>query len=565
MCRHNIAKFTARNILLRHVVWIVVILAVRPSLSRAAPSIFDDDWKPATLPANHTEPKTDQPESQHKAAPTAVTPRHGSLPPEPKPIAQRVPIPEKKELAPTRKLFRELFQKDLADGSSGARHALALKLMGEGARCQDKPLDQYVLLAAAYQAALDAQDLGLCFDAIDDLSGAFAVDGLALKAQALIAGGLKGATPAAGYDHCRAGLLVLIGLIDAEDYVTAGKLARLLQPAATGDPFLKPVIAKWTKTLEFSRISHDKYAKARERLRLAPDDAAAKEDVGVFLCFCKGNWERGLPWLAEGAQRDIQSLAKSEMNGPTQPDSLQQLAAGWMTVGGKEADGYREKIREHAIELYGRARSGSTGLQKRAIELSIQKVQAAIGSQWIDLLELADSDKDAKHGTWSRSGITLITIGDHDRLELPYAPPAEYAFRVDFTPGGNVDTVFMGIVKGGKVFRWMMGNNGNEVANFEWINGKGLDGNKTVRKFKLIAGRRYTAVIEVFNNRLKAFVDGELLVEWPTDYHEFSVDANGAPFRAVDPSKLAIGDWTTKTVFHRIEVMELSGSGTVLR
>jgi hypothetical protein len=564
MCSYRLARLLLRKGLLRQTFWIVLVLATRSSLLHAAPSIFDDDWKPATLPANRAEPKTDQPDGQPaNTVPNVTPPKHANLPPEIKPNAVRARVPEKRELAATRKLFRELFQKDLADGSSNARHSLALKLMGEAARCQDKPLDQYVLYAAAYQAAVDAEDLGLCFDAINDLSAAFEVDGLAMKAQALIAGGLKAATPAAAYDKCRVAIPVLAELIEAEDYATAGKMARLLQTAANGDAFLKPAVAKWIKTLEVNRVSFDRYAKARQKLRTAPDDAAAKEDVGAYLCFCKGDWQKGLPWLAGGTQPDVQNLARKEMNGPTESDALEQLAAGWAAVAAKQADGYRQGIREHAIDLYRKALIDTTGLQKRTIDLAIEKVAAAIGPQWVDLLALIESDKDSVRGKWSRSGITLIGEGHHDRLELPYIPPAEYAFRIDFTPTRNVDGVFMGIYAGDKTFLWVMGNAGNQFADFQDIDGKDLESNKTVRKLSLVAGQRYAAVVEVRNKRLKAFVNGEQLVDWPTTYQEFS--ASRGDWQPRNPLKLAIGDWTTTTVFHRVEVMELSGSGTVSR
>jgi len=544
-------------------VFAILLLVVQPGRVFGASSIFDDDWKPAKLPPR-PEPSLDQPKGSPKTGPIVPAQRPIIAPAEIKPKYDRIRVPGNAELAPTRKTFRELFQKELSDTSTPARAALALKLLNEGMRCQDKLLDQYVLYAAAYQAALEAQDLALCFDVADAMSARFEVDAIALKAQVLLSGGLKASSPAAGWDNCRAAIPVLIGLIDAEDFFTAGKLSRLLQPIAAGDAFLKPVVAKWGKVVDTNRLSHEKYLKARERLRSTPDDHAAKQDIGEYFCYCKNDWDNGLPMLEGGTHTDIAKIAAEELRGTKTPDALQQLAAGWEATAGKQAESYRENIRAHAMGLYRMALLESTGLQKRAIELAMEKLQALTGHKWIDLLAIADPVKDTTRGKWARSGITLSTKGDHDQLELPYLPPTEYAFRIDFTPGGNTDTVFMRIAREGKTFRWMMGNNGNQLTNFELIDGKGLDGNKTIRKFKLVTGHRYVAVIEVLKDKLKAYIDGELIIEWPTDYHEFSIGKDG-DWRAVDASKLAIGDWTTTTVFHRIEVMELSGTGTLSR
>jgi hypothetical protein len=62
---------------------------------------------------------------------------------------------------------------------------------------------------------------------------------------------------------------------------------------------------------------------------------------------------------------------------------------------------------------------------------------------------------------------------------------------------------------------------------------------------------------------LKAYIDGQLAREWPTDYREFTETKNN--FVPRDPSRLAVGAYGTPTIFHRIEVLEYSGSGRQLR
>ena len=438
-----------------------------------------------------------------------------------------------------------------------------MKLLDEARRCADKPTDQYVLLAAARQAALEAKDLHLSFKAVDALAAAFEVDAPVIKALAVANGGLKAETNTTTWDNCRAVLQVFDQLVAAGEYDVAAKLTVPLTQSAAGDSFLKMAVARRIKDLEPLRIGKEKFVKALARLKVAPDDRPANQDAGVFLCFCKGDWAAGLPMLARGTQSDIKRLAADELAGVRTSEELQQVAANWATVALKQPDAYRPKIHEHATMLYRHALADTTGLQKRAIESAIQKLQSGTPPKWVDLLALVRTERDLVHGKWSGDGFTLATEAQSGRLELPYIPPAEYAFRIDFTVQAGQQTVFMGLAKDGKAFQWIMGNLGNRFAGFQMIEGQDAGKNKASVKQQLTLGRRYTAIVEVYHDKLKAYVDGQLLVEWPTDFHEMSYHSspNWAPR---EPSRLAVGSWSTPVTFHRIEVLELNGAGALV-
>jgi hypothetical protein len=76
--------------------------------------------------------------------------------------------------------------------------------------------------------------------------------------------------------------------------------------------------------------------------------------------------------------------------------------------------------------------------------------------------------------------------------------------------------------------------------------------------------RSHICVVEVYDNRLRAWVDGKLLKDWPTRYTEFSV-TTAEQLRPKDATRLAIGVWNSPTAFHKVEVLELSGAGRLLR
>jgi hypothetical protein len=560
-------RSTRLGIVTSAVGFIALLIGAYPAPLYAGPSIFDDDWKPVTRPVSPPEVVPDPPIATPRDKPIVAPAPPATpavVPLNFKPATGPRPIPDGQQLTATRKLFRELFVKELGDASTTARRALAAKLLEEAAKCSDKPADQYVLLTAAHQAALDAKDLPLSFSMVDVLAAAFEVDAQAIKARAAVSGGLKAETPMATWDNCLAALRVYDELVETADYDVAAKLAVQLSQSVAGDPFLKTAVAKRGKDLDALRISKEKFVKAAVRLKAVPDDPAARQDAGVFLCFCKGDWERGLPMLSRGTQVEMKSLAATELAGMNKPEMVQQAAAGWAAVAVKQPEVFRSRIQEHATALYRKVLAESEGLQRRAIELAIQKLQSSATPRWIDLLPLVQPELDVVHGKWSRDGCVLFTEGQSGRLELPYTPPAEYAFRIDFTVRAGQETVFMGIAKEGKAFQWIMGNIGNRFAGFQLVDGQDAGKNKATVKQQLELGRRYVTIVEVYRDKLKVYVDGRLLMEWPTDFHELShhPHANWAPR---EPSRLAVGSWSTPVVFHRIEVLELAGSGVLLR
>ena len=78
-------------------------------------------------------------------------------------------------------------------------------------------------------------------------------------------------------------------------------------------------------------------ADARAALEKNRDDAAANLAVGKFYCFSKGDWEKGLPLLARGADAALKSVAEKEQANPNTAEERLGLADQWWQL----ADGRR--------------------------------------------------------------------------------------------------------------------------------------------------------------------------------------------------------------------------------
>jgi hypothetical protein len=88
--------------------------------------------------------------------------------------------------------------------------------------------------------------------------------------------------------------------------------------------------------------------------------------------------------------------------------------------------------------------------------------------------------------------------------------------------------------------------------------------NKTKTDLTLETGRRHVAVVEVTDGRLRAWVDGQVIVDLATDYHEFT-PVPQAQYQPRDPARLALCVWNSPTHFHRVEVVEVTGAGRPVR
>ena len=190
----------------------------------------------------------------------------------------------------------------------------------------------------------------------------------------------------------------------------------------------------------------------------------------------------------------------------------------------------------------------------------------------IDLLEKLNVAAASVKGSWRRQGSDLISDTSGPAiLELPIRPPAEYDFRIEFTPQDCVEQLLFAPpatagVGRAVAFNWCMGV--GELCGFESLNGThvypaegsaaGLRDRPLTRHWVLRPGVRHISVVQVRKDGVRATLDGELVIEWKTDYHdlgrldEWSMRGN---------DRLGLGTWNKPTVFHKAELIDRSGPG----
>jgi hypothetical protein len=190
----------------------------------------------------------------------------------------------------------------------------------------------------------------------------------------------------------------------------------------------------------------------------------------------------------------------------------------------------------------------------------------------IDLLALVDVKRDTIAGDWVRTaeGLAKQGPGTTDkgapRLQLPYQPPEEYDFEVEFTAVGDNQSVGQILSAQSRVFSWIVAGNKAEAptAGFELF-----DNEPTSRPSEVVApmeenlkaGRRYVSRVEVRAGSVRGFLDGVKLVDWEGDFKRLSPGTTGTG-NLRDDKHLGLRA-ARDVIFHKITVREITGAGKV--
>ncbi|MGD0090272.1 MAG: protein kinase [Planctomycetota bacterium] len=189
----------------------------------------------------------------------------------------------------------------------------------------------------------------------------------------------------------------------------------------------------------------------------------------------------------------------------------------------------------------------------------------------INLLALVDPKKDAVSGKWEAvdGALRSDATGSHDehgaaRIGIPYRPPTEYDYRIQFTRLSGNDCAAQILSASGRQFLFVAGGFGNTVFGFELIIGKQCDENPTAvrRPACLVNGRRYVLLTQVRSNGVKVYLDGVFLTGYVGGSWQMSVKGE---FAIPDSAALGLASWGSPVAFHAVEVLEVTGKGTFTR
>ena len=144
-------------------------------------------------------------------------------------------------------------------------------------------------------------------------------------------------------------------------------------------------IAARGKEIAELRKEFDKTGEAFATLEKKPDDADANLTIGKYLCFQKGQWDKGLPHLVKGGQKagseaKLKELAQSDLDTPTEAAKQVQVGEGWWALSQTETGIAKKQLQWRAKHWYEAALPNLTGLTKTRVEKNLKSMPDASGA-----------------------------------------------------------------------------------------------------------------------------------------------------------------------------------------
>ncbi|HLX60890.1 MAG TPA: hypothetical protein VKX17_06370 [Planctomycetota bacterium] len=425
--------------------------------------------------------------------------------------AKKIALPPAAKQKEAEKTIKDLYKEEFAKSAPKDKAALATKLEREADESANDPPARYVLLTQAATLAAQAGELDRLAGILDKLSAAFESDFKDFKKAQLSA---------------------------AMSKITDAKLAKV--------------------------------ASALKVLIDNPDDAAANLTLGKYKLQA-GDIEHAAAFISKSKNAALVELMKQEQAAPTDGTGQAALGDAWWKAGEKAGEKDDKALfRQRASAWYEKARGTLTGLARAKVEkrlASSEPARAPSSSKVINLIRLIDVRRDISKvhrdfaplkPKWEiKQGELISNEAAPNVLQIAYQPPAEYDYTIVFTRNTGNDAVLQVLCANGHQFGWIVASDAGKYARFELIDGNKGHGIAVA----LTNGQKYTSTVEVRRSGVKAYLDGKLIAEHNTDFHDMTLDPY---FKIPDTTVLGISTWGSSYTFHSIEVIELSGPGKLL-
>jgi hypothetical protein len=290
---------------------------------------------------------------------------------------QKLPPPDEAAQAKAEKQIKEVFREDYAKSKPADLKALFAKLLKQARETTDDPAARYVLFREAADLAAHAGDAVTAIQVVGEWARSFAIDERLMKSEKLLAANKAAGSNTDLKNVADAALTLVEEAVTADDYATALRLIVAAHDAAkhgSHSALAKQIEAR-SIDLKAMEREYPAVKEALETLATKPDDADACRLAGKFLCYWKGDWEKGLPFLATGFIDDVGTLARKDRANPTEPGKMVEVADGWWTVSEGLQGGARLNVLSRALAWYQSALPKLSGLTKAKVEKRLDELE----------------------------------------------------------------------------------------------------------------------------------------------------------------------------------------------
>ena len=508
----------------------------------------------AERPSDASPNPSPKPDPTPGSAPTPLKP--------PVDVTKRLQVPEVAKQREAEKLVREIFKEQYSKKTPSDRQALAKSLLAEAEKSTGDPASLWVLYRDAQDAAIQACDVKLAAIAIEKAAREFDLDTMALKTAAYGAIAKNVKTPGEVAALSASRLDLLDELIAADQYDAADKAATAAVQDAkrANEPTLIARAMTSAKEVAEAKAKFLAMKNALQTLAKTPDDPAANQQMGQFLCFVKGSWDLGLRFILKGSDAALKALAEKEL--ALSPQASDRVAVGdsWFDQAEKEKSPLcKRQLSTHAAAIYESALPDTSGLVRSKIEKRIDTLRGLPPGE--DLLRVIDPKRDARNGTWEFQDGILVADGSSTamlmRLDVPKKLPTEYDLTVFVERKGNaVGDFFVVLTGGGQPFGFSIDGAGGTVSGIYNIDQKlpGEGGNPKLPPGFFKTGVTRTLTYSVRKSSFTVQADGKEVYSWTGDWKRLSVH----PGLGVATDKLCVGAFTAVYRIKKLSLQTIS-------
>lgn len=286
-------------------------------------------------------------------------------------VVRREPVPSKEALAKAEKTIREQYQDDFAQKKPAQMLQVALKLQRHAAGVNDDPPRRYAFFQEALTLAAGTGDFLQALKIAEELATDFEVSMAELTALVLEKASPSVKARDAAKSLAEEALARVTEALAADDFDTADRLVKggsMVAGRAQANSVLSALTIR-AKEVERLRKEFAQVLAAETILANDPKDAAASLTAGQHLCMVKGDWDKGLPLLAQGSDPSLRTLAEKDMAGPETAAGQFDLANGWHELAQRqESELAKIRLQARALVWYQQSLPGLTGINKSLAE-----------------------------------------------------------------------------------------------------------------------------------------------------------------------------------------------------
>jgi hypothetical protein len=490
------------------------------------------------------------------------------------PQDDKLAVPEAATQKKNEKTIHDLLKSEYAKKDQNSKRTLAKTLMETGTKEDDKAL-VFSFFKEASEVAAEGMDFETAMDAIERLEKLYKVEpespltgGTFSPTHELRKALLKktvklpqSANDAMAYVKAAA---KLADLYYAEDSFDDGlAVSQFADTAAknSGDSGLQSLARSYVRKHGDLKKEHDKIVKAHLKILADPSDPESCGTWGQFLVFVKGDWERGLGFLAKGKDGSLKTLAEKE----SAKASPVELAEGWLGLADKAKEPDKTRFRTRARFWLEKAQASVSGVDKLKIDQKLKALDDAMGI--VDLLPLIDPAKillgganKTSAGKFDGTSFQFDALNRGDRVEIGYIPPPEYDLKIIIRRNSGNQSFHLGLSNGQKQWIASLGGFNAGIRN---VDGKPVEVPESEKVTHIgDAQPAKTIVFSVRKTGFTAACEGTDVLDWSGDYSRVSVPAG---WEVKGKNTLFLCGVESRLIVEKLVLTPVSGQGQKLK